>query len=152
MTQADEERTAARRAGEPENWDAKVLNDLMATPQGRFWMERLLDRCGAGHAVYGHDGDALGMAWRDGRGDIGRYLMSQLESYCPDLYLRMLRDRRTRVERAREKAEREEARRSGESEAHSGVTAIEELADTQRREAEAEAARQAAAAKKQPKA
>lgn len=141
MTDRQDDRTAARRAGERENWDSTVVNGIMDTPQGRYWMERLLDRCGAGHAVYGHDGDALGMAWRDGRGDIGRFLTGQLETFCPDLYLRMIRERRARVERARAKAEREETRREGGPEQHSGVTSIEELADAQRHEAEAQAAK-----------
>lgn len=137
---ADDDRTAARRAGEPENWDQKVVTDLMDTPQGRFWMERLLDLCGAHHPVYAHDGDALGMAFRDGKADIGRYLETQLEEHCPDLMLRMIRERRARFARQQEKLAREQARRDAETTAHSGVTSVEELADQQRAEAEAEQA------------
>ena len=139
MTENQDERTAARRAGEPENWDQKVVAELMATPQGRYWMERLLDLCGARHPLYNHDGDALGMAWRDGRADIGRYLETQLEQYCPDLYLRMIRERRARIERERAKQAREDARRSGGGDIHNGVTPVEELADLQA-SAEAQAA------------
>lgn len=148
MTEQQDERTAARRAGEPENWDAKVVSELMATPQGRFWMERLLDLCGSRHPLYAHDGDALGMAWRDGRADIGRFLETQLEQFCADLYLRMVRERRARVERALERERREEERRAGPQDGHSGVTAIDELADEQLRAAAAAAA----VPKKKPKA
>lgn len=139
MTEQDD-RTAARRAGEPESWDGKVLNELMATPQGRFFVERFLEFTGLGRPVYLNDGDALGMAHRDGLGNAGRYWETALLEHCPDLYLRMIRERRTRVERERQRQEREAARRDGPQDGHSGVTSIDELAD-QQLEAETAAAK-----------
>lgn len=131
----DDDRTAARRAGDTETWDAKALTDLMSTPQGRYWMERLLDLTGARSALYGNDGDALGMAWRDGKAEIGRFVETQLETYCPDLYLRMIRERRARIERQIEKEQREMARRSGPPAGPSGYTVVDDVMARQEAEA-----------------
>jgi|SRR5579862_794025 len=153
----DEDRTAARRAGEPERWDAEVLTSLMSTPQGRFWCERLLEFCGGGRAVYHYDGDALGMAARSGKMEVLDWMETQLQTHCPDLYLRMVRERRERILRAKEKADREEARRaakerSGFDQEGIAVSAVEEMADQQlfdeQKRAEAEAK---ARAKTKPK-
>lgn len=138
MTEQPDDRTAARRAGDPDTWDEQVLTGIMQTPQGRFWMERLLDLTGARMALYGNDGDALGMAWRDGKAEIGRWLETQLETYCPDLYLRMIRERRTRMERQASKITREQTRRDGPQHSVSGYTAIDDMMAQQ----EAEAAKQ----------
>jgi hypothetical protein len=59
--------------------------------------------------LYLDDGDALGMAKRDGRADIGRYLETQLQEYVPDQFVRMIRERRTRMERDAEKQKAAEA-------------------------------------------
>lgn len=147
MTDADD-RTAARRAGDTETWDAEALTSLMSTPQGRYWMERLLDVAGAHFKTYNNDGDALGMAWRDGKAEVGRYIEAQLESYCPDLYLRMVRDRRVRYQQQAKRLEREQLRRDGPSSEFGGITDIEALADKQRAE---ELAAIEAAKKKKPK-
>ena len=132
--QQPEDRTAARRAGDPETWDEQVLQGLMQTPQGRFWMERLLDITGLGAPLYYSDGDALGMAWRDGKAEVGRYLETQLHTYCPDLYLRMVRERRSRADRAVKQQLREQSRRDGAEFQHSGMTSIDAMADDQRNE------------------
>jgi hypothetical protein len=122
-------------------WDRDVVNNLMGTPQGRFWMERLLDFCGAGRPTYADDGDALGMAKRDGRADIGRFLQGQLEEFCPDLFLRMVRERRGRAARAA--AELRKLQGAGEPDVDLARTPIDELADEQERAA-AEAAKRSA--------
>ena len=146
--QQPDDRTAARRAGDPETWDAKVLNDLMMTPQGRYWMERLLDKT-ATVGGFGGDGTsiALGLAWRAGGAEVGGYLEGQLQDHCPDLYVRMIRERRERAARAIEKEARAQRRQDGQPFEHSGYTMMDGLAEKQRVEAEAEAAK----AKKKPK-
>jgi hypothetical protein len=152
--QRPDDRTAARRAGDTETWDEKTLQALMSTPQGRYWMERLLDLTSPGGG-FGGDGTAiaLGLAFDRGKEEIKRYLETQLNDYCPDLYLRMIRERRARFDRQMEKQAREQTRRDG-PEAKFGrgpvVTSVEDMADAQRAEAEELAAREAKA-KQKPK-
>ena len=143
----NDERAAARREGEPETWDGKAVNELMSTPHGRRLVERFLDHCGAGGGLYRFDGDVLGMAWSDGLADAGRFWESVLLHHCPDLYLRMIDERRARLERDRKAIEKQEARRETPSEPLT-VTGIEDLADEQARLAAEEEARQAREAKK----
>ncbi len=126
-------------------WDAEVCNALMGTPQGRFFVERFLDFCCEDAELYRDDGDALGMAKRDGLAKAGRWLRVQIEQHCPDLLLRMIRERRGRIARAQVAiAEREAA---GDDERPSGLSPIEAAADEQARLA----AEEAAAAERKPK-
>jgi hypothetical protein len=131
----EDERTAARRAGDTETWDAQAITNLMATPQGRYFMERLLDLTGARHGLYGNDGDALGMAWRDGKAEIGRYLETLLLEHCADRYMQMIRERRQRFDKAMRSQTREQARRD-EPNPQRGMTYEEMMADMQKVEAE----------------
>ena len=136
----DEEGAAAeKRAAEADRtaeWDEKVLADLMSTPQGRHWVERFLDYCCEGQELYREDGDALAMAKRDGLAKAGRYVRIQIETYCPDRMLQMIRERRSRMARARAAL-----REASVAEAPAdGFTPIEALADEQLRTAAAEAA------------
>lgn len=108
-TQQQIEHEAASEAGRVRHWDEEVLTSLMNTPQGRYWMERLLDICCVGQEMYHWDGDALGMAKRDGMAQVGRYLETQLQEYVPDQFVRMIRERRTRLEREKEKQKAAEA-------------------------------------------
>lgn len=136
----EDERVAARREGQHEEWDKKVLEEIMASAHGRYWMERLLDRCGTNQELYLNDGDVYAALKRDGRADIGRYLEGQLQDHTPDLFLRMIRERRARIQRVVDKNEREERRRIGPGEVDVEETVavgVEELADQQRRESEA---------------
>lgn len=128
--------TEAERIAE---WDGKVLNDLMSTPQGRYFVERYLEFCCEGRDLYLNDGDALGMAMRDGLARAGRKLRIQFEEHCPDLYLRMIRERRSRIARAQAAIGAREAASSPDA-AHSGLTPVEEMADEQARLAAGEAA------------
>jgi hypothetical protein len=131
-------------------WDAEVLNNLMSTPQGRYWVERHLDFCCEGRDLYLNDGDALGMAMRDGLARAGRKLRIELEEYCPDLLLRMVRERRARLGRAvAELAKREAAEREPAVSEHG--TPIEAMADEQARVAAEEAERAARKAKPKKK-
>ena len=148
--QPGEEASAAeKRAAEAEKlveWDAKVINDLMSTPQGRHWVDRHLDFCCEGRDLYLNDGDALGMAMRDGLARAGRKLRVEIEAYCPDLYLRMVRERRGRMARAQAAVTKREAAATP-AEPQSAAATIEDMADEQLRAAAAEEA----AAKSKPK-
>lgn len=130
-------------------WDAEVLNSLMSTPQGRFWVERHLDFCCEGRDLYLNDGDALGMAMRDGLARAGRKLRIELEEHCPDLLLRMVRERRGRMARAQAEVNAKEAAAAAPAGAGE-LSPIEAMADEQARLAAEEAAREARKAK-QPK-
>lgn len=125
-------------------WDHEVLTALMNTPQGRYFVDRYLDFCCEGRDLYLNDGDALGMAMRDGLARAGRWWRIQLEEHCPDRYLQMVRERRSRIARAQAALAAEEAARSPQDR-HDGMTPIERMADEQLRaaEEEAEAARKA---------
>jgi hypothetical protein len=131
-------------------WDAEVCNHLMGTPQGRFLMERFLDFCCEGRDLYLNDGDALGMAMRDGMARAGRWWRVMLEAHCPDLYMRMIRERRGRAARAEQLLKAKEAEAQADGLTPSG-TPIEAMADEQERQAAEEAARQAKAARQQRK-
>ena len=99
-----------RQAAQRDEWDAEVLRALLSTPQGRHWVERLLDQCSIYGDAYREDGDIYAACKRDGRASIGRLLLDQLGMYCPDLYNRMMRERRTRIERALAQQKRDNAR------------------------------------------
>ncbi len=122
-------------------WDAEVLTNLMSTPQGRYWVERYLDFCCEGRDLYLNDGDALGMAMRDGLARAGRKLRIELEEYCPDRLLQMVRERRSRIARQQAAIAAREAAAQPENQ-HSGMTPIEAMADEQQRLAEEEAERE----------
>jgi hypothetical protein len=135
----------AEEADRVEHWDSEALNAFMGTPQGRYLMERFLDYSCEGRDLYLNDGDALGMAMRDGLARAGRWWRIKLEQHCPDRFLQMVRERRGRIARAQAAMKAKEATAQPESEP-SGITPIEEMADEQQRIAAEEAA--AAARKK----
>src|ERR1700687_5899430 len=105
---ADEQKPRQSEAERIAEWDGKVLNDLMSTPQGRYFVERHLDFCCEGRDLYLNDGDALGMAMRDGLARAGRKLRIELEEHCPDRLLQMVRERRGRIARAQAELARRE--------------------------------------------
>ncbi len=129
-------------------WDARAVHDLMGTPQGRYLMERFLDFAQEGRDLYLNDGDALGMAMRDGMARAGRWWRVKLEEHCPDLFLRMVRERRGRFRRAQEALRKQETEVEPDGLTDSGTLA-EALADEQARQAREEEARQAKAARQQ---
>jgi hypothetical protein len=134
-------------------WDAEVCTNLMSTPQGRYFVERYLEYCCEGRDLYLNDGDALGMAMRDGLARAGRWLRVKLEEHCPDRYLQMVRERRGRIARAQAAiTAKEEAETPAEPVV--GAMHVEAMADEQARKAAEEAAaaaRKAAEAKPKPK-
>lgn len=113
-------------------WDRQTCTALMSTPQGRFLMERFLDFCCEGRDLYLNDGDALGMAMRDGMARAGRWWRVMLEEHCPDLFLRMIRERRGRFARAQAAIKRQEAEGEATELTPSG-TPVEAMADEQAR-------------------
>ena len=125
------------------SWDAEVLNALMQTPQGRFFVERFMDYCGEGQELYLNDGDALGMAKRDGLARAGRWWRIMLEQHCPDRYLQMVRERRSRIARAQAKIKENEAAAPSETPEMGGQPMMEAMADEQARLAAEEAAKAA---------
>ena len=129
------------------HWDAEVCNALMSTPQGRFFVERFLDFCCEDQELYRDDGDALGMAKRDGLVKAARWLRVQIEAYCPDRWLQMIRERRGRVARAQAAIAAAEAARKPDV-SISGTTPIEAMADEQARLAAEEAERERRKGKK----
>ena len=150
IEEEDPEKTAADKAAEQiQHWDAEVCSNLMATPQGRYWVERFLDFCCEDAELYRDDGDALGMAKRDGLAKAGRYVRVQLEAHCPDRLLQMIRERRSRFARAQAAVAKREAARRPET-VEAAVAPIEDAADRQQAEYERQAAAEAKA-KKKPK-
>ena len=152
IEEEDPEKTAADKAAEQiQHWDAEVCSNLMSTPQGRYWVERFLDFCCEDAELYRDDGDALGMAKRDGLAKAGRWIRIQLEAHCPDRLLQMIRERRGRTARTRSAiAEREAAAEPAEAQLR-GITPIEELADEQARQAAEDAERERRKAKAEKK-
>jgi hypothetical protein len=145
VTDESGQQIAADRIAE---WDAKVCHDLMSTPQGRFLMERFLDYCCEGRDLYLNDGDALGMAMRDGMARAGRWWRVMIEEHCPDLFLRMIRERRSRFARAQARLKAQETEAQDDGLTPSG-TPIEAMADEQERKAAEEEARRAKAEQRQ---
>jgi hypothetical protein len=128
VSQEDNDRK--RAAGQEAKWTADTLGAIMSTAEGRWWMAEFLDHCNLFGSTYRHDGDALGAAWRDGKADAGRYVFTQIDEHVPDLYQRMMRERRARLERARAKAE--EARKKAEAEiVPANVDPLDRLLDEQ---------------------
>lgn len=130
MSVENEQRAAAGRAAKRAE---ETIGVVMQTIEGRWWMADLLERCNTFTSLYRNDGDALGMAFRDGRADIGRFLLAQIEEHAPDLYARMMRERRTRIEKAREKAEEQRKAAAAAADAPIDETPAEVMLDEQER-------------------
>ena len=87
--------------------DKRVVEGLLSTPEGRFWVERLLEFCG----LYDYDyrGDAelkIGL----GRKQVGGYILHEIETHAPDILARFVVERRMRVEAERAKRVEEDKR------------------------------------------
>lgn len=104
-----EERSAAGRQAA---WDKDVVGGLLATPNGRYWVERLLEFCEMYDTVHTSIDDTL---IKLGRRQVGAYMLDQIEQFAPDAYLRMIRERRARLEAARVKKVEDEKRLRRES-------------------------------------
>lgn len=122
-----------RDAGRDLAAEKHTVGLVMGSYEGRRWMWELLSFCGPYQSRYTGDGDALGMAWRDGRAAVGGRLLEMVDAHAPDLYLRMVREHQTRLEKQRER----EAAKAGDDEiAVPLTTTIERMADAQASEGE----------------
>ena len=120
-----------------EQWAEQFWQSALSDPKGRFVISELLDRCGARQPRF-LDSDYIAAARRDGRAEIGDFLESEIERFCPDRLLQMMRERRSRIVRAQKKlASEDKAQPQGNP---SGRTALDELADAQKAEDGARAA------------
>ncbi|MDD4915724.1 MAG: hypothetical protein PHW13_11890 [Methylococcales bacterium] len=87
----EQEQAARRREAESlrrqrlADEDFRMLAEL---PAGRRFIRRLLGECGVHQSSYA--GDALGMAFREGRRSVGLWLQG-LFADCPDAYICLLK-------------------------------------------------------------
>ncbi len=65
-----------------------ALKKLMGDPEGRMFMWDLLGRCGVFHLSF--SSDALVMAFKEGRRDVGNHLMGEITRISPELYMKMV--------------------------------------------------------------
>ena len=135
-TETDEDRRAHEErsaAGRQAAQDKEVVSAILATPNGRYWMERALEFCQMYDATHTTIDDTL---IKLGRRQVGAFLMDQIEQYAPDAYLRMIGERRARLEQAKTKKADEEKRQKKQD----GIvevpteTYLETLMDQQARE------------------
>ena len=99
-----EERSAAGRVAAA---DKRVVEGLLATPEGRFWTERLLEFCG----LYDYDyRGAHELHIGLGRKQVGGYVLNEIEKHAPDTLARFVIERRLRVEAAKVKSVEEDKR------------------------------------------
>lgn len=127
---ADDPETAEKRdAGREVAAEDKTIQTIMASYEGRWWMWNFLSFCAPMHSRYKFDGDVYGAMVRDGHAAVGAHMMDQINRAAPELYLRMLRDHQTRLERAQE---REKAKTPDETpEIPEMSTALERMAEEQ---------------------
>lgn len=74
--------------------DADDFKALMATKRGRRFVWRLLEMAGVYRSSFGTN--ALQMAFTEGNRNTGLFLMAQIHEHCPEAYLTMLREQRTK--------------------------------------------------------
>ena len=103
---ADENRDEKARQGREIKAAEITVTAIMASYEGRRWMADLLERSNMYADVYRFDGDSLGMAFRDGQANTGRYLLGQIDEFAPNEYQRLIRERRERIKRMMEAAEK----------------------------------------------
>lgn len=130
---ADDKR-AKRDAGQQTAADEQTIKAIMASYEGRRWMCSVLERSNMYSPMYRFDGDTVGMAWRDGAADMGRFLLGQIDQYAPNDYQRLIREMRARNERA---AEAEQQRLKADEAEPEIVAIAEDWADRQMAEYEA---------------
>ena len=85
--------------------DKRVINGLLSTPEGRYWVERLLEFCGLyDYDFRGNHELLIGL----GRKQVGGYILHEIEVHAPDILARFVIERRMRVEADRAKKVDEE--------------------------------------------
>lgn len=70
--------------------DRETIVILMSTINGRSWMWRQLEQCHCFNDPF--TGDALHEAYQKGERNFGLRLLSQINLYCPDQYIQMVRE------------------------------------------------------------
>lgn len=68
---------------------ANDLRTVMATPQGRRLVNRIIEQL-AGANAPSYTGDALSSAYREGQRSVGLTLSAEIQTATSELYLRML--------------------------------------------------------------
>lgn len=144
---AEDNRDEKRRAGQDTKRASDTVKGIMGTYEGRWWMCETLAHCNMYADTYRDDGDIYGALKRDGRANVGRYLLGQIDEYAPNEYQRLIREMRARNVTRTEAAEKAERSKTAEDDAPFEAT-MDGLADRQAaifQAAEAKRAREAAA-------
>lgn len=147
MADEDEERGKKRRAGDEKAADEATVKLIMSSYEGRRWMCRVLEFAAMYQPMYRMDGDVYGAMKRDGKADVGRFLLGQIDVYASNDYARLIREMKARNDRAAEAAQKA-IEPEQEPEAFSP---LEDMADRQMAEFQAQAAKRAAQAAKEQK-
>ena len=140
----DDNRDEKRRAGQETKRSSDTVKVIMSTYEGRWWMCELLAHCNMYGDAYRDDGDIYAALKRDGRANVGRFLLGQIDEYASNDYQRLIREMRARNERLAE-AQKKAIEPEVEPEAHA---MMDDLADRQVAYFRAEEARRAAEAAK----
>ena len=89
----DQERDAEAEqalARERRRREVEDLKWLMAHPQGRRIVTRLLDAAGVSRSSYSHSGSL--MAFNEGRRDIGLFITAEVLEAAPEGYFKLLKE------------------------------------------------------------
>lgn len=89
----DQERDAEAEeavARERRRRELEDLKWLMAHPQGRRIVTRLLDAAGVNRSSYNHSGSL--MAFNEGRRDIGLFITAEVLEAAPEGYFKLLKE------------------------------------------------------------
>ena len=79
-----------------------ALRGLMNTAEGRTWMWDVLERCGVYQLSYALGSDALAAVFREGRRDIGNFLIGEINRIDggPEMYMTMAVENQTKEKEA----------------------------------------------------
>jgi hypothetical protein len=75
------------------------IQGLMKTYEGRWFVDNLMNSSNLLQNRYLFDGDALGMAWRDGRASVSVDFLRWVEENTPDEWVKLLRERANRMKK-----------------------------------------------------
>lgn len=96
---ADEEQVsrAAERQKTAREGELEDLAAMLANPQGRRVMWRLLEACGIFRSSFSAEAGLT--AFNEGARNIGLMLLADINEACPQMYVTMLNEARAREER-----------------------------------------------------
>lgn len=72
--------------------EREEMRNTLASPDGRAVVWRILEQCGIYRSSF--QGEALTMAFNEGKRQIGLWLLSELQQANPGAYLAMQRDKK----------------------------------------------------------